>query len=174
MDDAPTDRPPHVSTAPARSGQPHSVLGWRLLALFYDLWPALALWMASGTVFVIAFTVVGHATRENIAPYSAWQWALWASCWWVTGLYATFSWRRGGQTLGMRPWRLRLLGGDGGTPSSRSLWLRYAVGTLSLLLFGAGFWWSLLDREHLTWHDRASGTRLVRMPRRAAGSGRSS
>jgi hypothetical protein len=26
---------------------------------------------------------------------------------------------------------------------------------------GAGFLWSLLDREKLTWHDRLSGSRLV-------------
>jgi uncharacterized RDD family membrane protein YckC len=46
------------------------------------------------------------------------------------------------------------------------LWLRFAVGTLSLLLGGLGFWWVWVDRERLTWHDRASGTRLVRMPKR--------
>jgi len=32
-------------------------------------------------------------------------------------------------------------------------------------LFGAGFWWALVDRQRLTWHDRASGTRLLRAPR---------
>ena len=76
--------------------------------------------------------------RENIAPFSAWQWLLWAVCWAVTGWYATASWRRGGQTLGMRPWRLKVQSIDG-TPLRRGqLWLRFAVGTLSLLLGGVG------------------------------------
>ena len=144
---------------------PRALLGWRLLALFYDLWPALALWMLLGSGFVVAFTLAGHATHENIAPFSRWQWALWAACWVLTGAYATSSWRRGGQTLGMRPWRLTLLAADPSAPPSwPALWLRYAVGTLSLLVGGLGFWWALWDRDRLTWHDRASGTRLLRTP----------
>ncbi|MBS9727209.1 hypothetical protein JR047_23655, partial [Pseudomonas stutzeri] len=35
-----------------------------------------------------------------------------------------------------------------------------------LLLGGLGFWWAWLVRQHLTWHDRASGPRLVRTPKR--------
>jgi hypothetical protein len=31
-----------------------------------------------------------------------------------------------------------------------------------LLLAGAGFWWAWMDRERLTWHDRVSGTRMLR------------
>ncbi|WMJ67770.1 RDD family protein [Stenotrophomonas sp. 24(2023)] len=158
---------PATDAAPAAAvpSRPRSVLLWRLLALFYDAWPALALWMLVGTLFTVAFTFSGHATRENIAPFSAWQWALWASNWLVTGLYATLSWQRGGQTLGMRPWRLRLQSRDGRPLRTGQLWRRYAVGTLSLLLGGLGFWWALWDRQRLTWHDRASGTQLVRMPR---------
>lgn len=143
-----------------------ALLGWRLLALFYDLWPALALWMLLGTGFVIAFTLAGHATHENITPFSRWQWALWAACWAMTGAYATTSWRRGGQTLGMRPWRLQLVGGNGpAAPSWGALWGRYLVGTVSLFAGGLGFWWALWDADRLTWHDRASGTRLRRAPR---------
>lgn len=156
----------HTPSAAAPSPRrPASLLGWRLLSLLYDLWPALALWMFIGTLFVITFTVTGHAARENIAPFSSWQWALWACCWIVTGLYATLSWRRGGQTLGMRPWRLTLVARDGGAPSRRALWVRYSVGTLSLSLAGIGLWWALVDRDRLAWHDRASGTRLVRLPK---------
>ncbi len=93
------------------------------------------------------------------------QWLLWLGCWIVTGLYATVSWRRGGQTLGMRPWRIRVVAADGGTPSAGALWRRYAVGMLSLLAGGLGFWWAWIDRAGLTWHDRASATRIVRLPK---------
>ncbi|KAF1014055.1 MAG: hypothetical protein GAK31_03079 [Stenotrophomonas maltophilia] len=70
-----------AAAAAAVPPRPRSLLPWRLLALFYDAWPALALWMLAGTLFTVAFTVSGHATRENIAPFSAWQWALWACNW---------------------------------------------------------------------------------------------
>ncbi|ELC7323359.1 RDD family protein [Stenotrophomonas maltophilia] len=160
---------PVTETAPAAASElprPRALLLWRLLAMVYDALPVLALWMLAGTLFTLAYTISGHAQRENIAPFSAWQWLLWAVCWGTTGWYATASWRRGGQTLGMRPWRLKLQSNDG-TPLRRGqLWLRFAVGTLSLLLGGLGFWWAWFDRERLTWHDRASGTRLARTPKR--------
>lgn len=143
-----------------------ALVGWRLLALFYDLWPAAALWFLLALLFSAGYTLAGHDPRENIAPFSALQWLLWLACWGVTGLYATLSWRRGGQTLGMRPWRLRLVASGAETPTWRALWLRYAVATVSLLGAGMGFWWAWFDRDHLSWHDRASGTRLVRMARR--------
>jgi len=145
--------------------RPASLLLWRLLSLLYDFFPALALWMLLGAVFVAVYTISGHAARENIAPFSAWQWALWACCWVVTGLYATMSWRRGGQTLGMRPWRLRVVSLDDTGPTRRQWWLRYAVGSLSGRTAGLGVWWALVERQRLTWHDRASGTRVVRLPK---------
>lgn len=155
-------------TSPAdatASDRPASLLLWRLLALLYDFFPALALWMLLGALFTAAYAV-GHAARENIAPFSALQWLLWACCWEVTGLYATLSWQRGGQTLGMRPWRLQVVNADGGAPRPGQLWVRYAVGTLSVLLGGLGLWWALVDRRRLSWHDRASGTRVIRLPKR--------
>lgn len=146
----------HPVTEPLR---PH--IGWRLLALFYDLWPAAAMWMAVAALFLVA------EGNRPLAPWSAMQGLLWLTCWTLTGAYAVASWRRGGQTLGMRPWRLRVVAPDGGAAARRALWVRYAVGTLSLLAGGLGFWWAWLDRDALTWHDRMSGTRLVREPKRS-------
>ena len=85
--------------------------------------------------------------------------------WALSGLYAALSWRRGGQTLGMRPWRLRVVDAGGASATPRALWLRYAVGGLSLLLGGLGFWWAWIDRAGLTWQDRISGTRMRREAR---------
>ncbi|WP_149196521.1 RDD family protein [Luteimonas suaedae] len=152
--------------SPSASGKPRALIGWRLLALLYDLWPAAALWFALSFLFNLGYLLAGHGEREFVAPFTVLGWLLWIACWLVTGLYATISWRRGGQTLGMRPWRLRIYAVDGNRPSWRALWLRYAVGALSLLPAGLGFWWAWLDRDRLAWHDRASGTRLRREPKR--------
>jgi uncharacterized RDD family membrane protein YckC len=154
-----------MSEQSATPERPSALLPRRLAALFYDLWPALALWMLLSALFTLGFTVSGHAARENITPFSGLQWLLWLSCWVFAGLYATLSWRRGGQTLGMRPWQLHLQCRDGSSPGWSALWLRYATGTVSLLCGGMGFWWALIDRQKLTWHDRLSGTRLVRAPK---------
>ena len=144
-----------------------ALIGWRLLALLYDFFPMLALWMLLSTAFTVGYTYLGqHPARENIAPFSALQWLLWLCCWLATGVYATASWRRGGQTLGMRPWRLQVVAAGGGPPTGAALWQRYAMATLSLLAAGLGFWWAWIDRDRLTWHDRASGTRTRRLPKR--------
>jgi len=149
------------------STAPRALIGWRLLALLYDALPVIALWMLASTAFTVGYTVLGHhPARENITPFSALQWLLWSCCWVITGLYAVLSWRGGGQTLGMRPWRLQLVDLAGNVPGTRALWRRYAVASLSLLLGGLGFWWAWIDRDRLAWHDRASGTRLVRWPKR--------
>lgn len=148
--------------------KPRALIGWRLFALAYDLWPVLALWILVAVPFTAGYTFLGHHDpHRNIPPYSLLWWLLWLSCWIVAGLYVVLSWRRGGQTLGMRPWRLKVTTADGTAPSWRALSVRYVVATVSLLLGGLGFWWAWVDKGRLTWHDRASDTRMVRLPKNA-------
>lgn len=142
------------------SDRPSPLIGWRLLALFYDVFPVLALWFLVAAGFTLAH---GDAVRGGALGALEF-----AALWLVAGLYATWSWHRGGQTLGMRPWRLQVVAAGGDRPGWRALWLRYAIGALSLLAGGLGFWWAWLDRDRLTWHDRLSKTRLLRAPRVAA------
>ena len=151
-----------MSTADSSSAEvpAPAALGWRLLALLYDALPVLALWLASSAV------VLTLRDNEPLAPLSLGQWGLFGLCWFVSGLYFVWSWRRGGQTLGMRPWRLRVLAREGGTASVSVLWLRYALATLSLAAGGLGFLWSVIERERRTWHDLGSGTVLLRFPKR--------
>lgn len=142
---------PNPTESPA---PPRALVGWRLLALAYDFFPMLALWFITAGVFTAI---------HRDAVRGGWLGLLeFAVMWLLAGAYAVASWRRGGQTLGMRAWRLRVTDMQGTNAAPRALWLRYAVGGISLLLGGLGFWWAWIDRERLTWHDRASGTRMVR------------
>ena len=137
------------------SHPPRALVGWRLLALAYDLLPVLALWFVVAAGFTAAH---GDAVRGGALRLleSAVLWA-------VAAAYATLRWRRGGQTIGMRAWRLRVTDAAGGAPGWRALWLRYLVGAIGLLAGGLGFWWAWIDRDRLAWHDRASGTRMRRI-----------
>lgn len=78
----------------------------------------------------------------------------------VTFLYFAFAWRHG-QTLGMRAWRVQLLTEDGGRLAWWRCVSRFAVATLSAAAAGLGFLWAWSDPLRRTWHDRASGARLV-------------
>jgi uncharacterized RDD family membrane protein YckC len=71
-------------------------------------------------------------------------------------------WTYGGQTLGMRAWKLRLCSATGGAVSWPQASLRFVAALVSLGAFGLGFCWALGDAEKRCWHDRIAGTRLVR------------
>lgn len=148
-----------MNDAPAPIARPAN-LAWRVLALVYDTMPNIALWFA-----VSGLALLLRPSHEAFAPWSAGQWVLWLACAGVSGVYAVWSWRRVGQTLGMRPWRLKVTTPDGRLAPAGKLWLRYAVAIVSLLAGGLGFLWSLVDRDRRTWHDLASGTVLVRLQR---------
>ena len=70
-------------------------------------------------------------------------------------------WTHGGQTLGMRVWRLRVVTVDGRPLRLRQAALRFACALLSWGALGLGYLWILVDRQRLAWHDRLSNTRLV-------------
>lgn len=151
------------TAAQTLTARPDPLILRRLLSLFYDLWPVLALWMLLSALFNLGYYLAGHSERDILETASILGVLLWLCCWMIAGVYAVVSWANGGQTLGMRPWRLQVVGADGAVPTRRQLALRYLVGNLSLLAGGLGFWWAWFDRERLTWHDRVSATRVVRV-----------
>ena len=73
-------------------------------------------------------------------------------------------WVRNGQTLGMLAWRVKVVQADGARITWTQALIRYLAAYLSWMALGLGFWWSLWDAEKKTWHDRLSGTRLIRAP----------
>ncbi|HUH91141.1 MAG TPA: RDD family protein [Lysobacter sp.] len=157
MSQSPVARPSRPS--PATAAAATALIRWRGLSLLYDFFAALGLWLLVAAIFV--------ALHHDAVTGGVLGLLEFIVLWSVTGAYAMASWRRGGQTLGMRPWRLRVVAADGGVPTWLALLIRYVVGNASLLLGGLGFWWAWIDRDRLTWHDRASGTRLRREPKPA-------
>jgi uncharacterized RDD family membrane protein YckC len=78
------------------------------------------------------------------------------------GFFAYF-WRRGGQTLGMQAWHIRLVNQAGGAISLRQALLRFSIAWLSAAALGLGFVWALFEPQRRTWHDLAAGTRVIRL-----------
>lgn len=133
------------------------VLWRRLAAACYDSFIVLALWFI-GTALVMPLSH-GAITPEHPLAELLYQLYLLAIG------YAFFAgfWLRDGQTLGMLAWRVRLVSSrDGGRVSLRQTLIRYLAAILSWACLGLGFWWSLFDRENRTWHDRLSGTELLK------------
>lgn len=74
----------------------------------------------------------------------------------VFAAYFLWCWLRGGQTLAMRAWRIRLVGV---TPGKALLRLFLAF---LLVPTGLSILWSLFDADGQFLHDRIAGTRLVK------------
>lgn len=77
------------------------------------------------------------------------------------GIYFVWCWHRGGQTLPMKTWKLRLTNVNNGPVSIRQAALRYLLACLSIALAGAGFFWAVIDRDRQFLHDRLAGTRIA-------------
>ena len=69
-------------------------------------------------------------------------------------------WFLSGRTLGMQSWSLRLINYDNTKPSFMSCTIRFISSIISWVPAGMGFWWQIIDKENLTWHDRISKTKL--------------
>jgi uncharacterized RDD family membrane protein YckC len=80
--------------------------------------------------------------------------------------FYTWFWLHGGQTLGMRAWRLRLQRIDGQPITIWQALLRFMAAIPSLALAGLGLLWILVDKDKLAWHDRISESMIVRLPKK--------
>ena len=144
------------SNAPSRRSAQPAALGWRLLALTYDCLPMIPLFLIIGALFL---WMNGGKTVEQSPGLGVLELT---SMWLLAGAYFVLSWRRGGQTVGMRPWRLMVLSADGKPVGVGKLWLRYLVAWLTP---GICLLWTLVDAERRGLHDLAAGTIFVRLER---------
>lgn len=123
----------------------------RLAAIAYDLLIVVAL------IVIATIATILMRGGSAISPGSVWFQLLLLAIWW---LYFAGSWVRGGQTVGMRAWRLVLTDVHGAGIGWGRASLRWLAAGLSAAALGLGFVWCLVDRERLAWHDRLSGTVL--------------
>ena len=144
-----------TTTGPAQTlaPSPSASLARRLAALAYD-----AL-LVGALLFVFTLVLILLRGGRAVAPDTLWYRASLVA---VAFAFCGASWTRGGQTLGMRAWRIRVVALDGRDLSWPRAALRFAASWLALLPAGAGYWWAFLDRDLCCWHDRLSDTRVIR------------
>ncbi|MFT3757552.1 RDD family protein [Thauera sp.] len=128
----------------------------RLASMLYE---AMLLLGVLALTFLVPYLMLGIGFE--IAPPG---WFAWLHIFVVLGAYFVWYWRRHGQTLAMQTWRLKLVDADGRGLSLGRCWLRYALCWPSVLLFGIGLLWALIDRDRQFLHDRLTGSCIVLMP----------
>lgn len=133
----------------------------RIGAMIYDaLLLAAVLMLVTG---LLLFLTGGEAIRHATHPLLLWvhRAVLVAA---TVGFFGLF-WTRGGQTLGMAAWRVRVEREDGRLLTWRDTVLRLGAALLSWLPAGLGYLWVLFDPQRRAWHDRLTHTRVVRVPK---------
>lgn len=127
----------------------------RFAAMAYD-WLLLASVLFAATLVLIVLR--GGAAIE---PGTWWYGVLLIA---VSFLFYGWCWTRGGQTLGLRAWKLRVVTANGEPLTWLDAAGRFAASAVLLVPPGLGLFWSLLDSERRCWHDRLSRTRIDRLP----------
>ncbi len=137
----------------------------RLAAMVYDtllVIPFIGVTIAAATA--VEMWLKGAGSTEYYQMHPQLVQALSLAC--VTVFFTAF-WRKGGQTLGMQAWRVKLVDANGDVPGTGRCLLRCLAALASLAPAGLGYWWCLLDKRGRYWHDYLSGTHLQLLPKPA-------
>lgn len=143
----------------------------RLGGWVYDLLVGAAVWMLVGFMYFLLFALVartgilgqsetGHLIDLMFSTPLYKSINLMWNVFWLGAFFAWF-WYKGGQTLGMRAWRLKLVSMDGKKVTKRQAIIR------ALTCFGGlGSLLSLFDiKHHHALQDRLSGTKIILLSR---------
>jgi len=122
----------------------------RLLALFYDLLLLL------GVLFAVSACAVAVNKGEAVT-HPAYYLALIGT----TFVFFGGFWTHGGQTLGMRTWKIKIITDNGNKVTWKQAAIRFCAAAVAFIPAGIGLLWMLIDSERLAWHDRLSATRLI-------------
>ena len=145
----------------------------RLLAMVYDTLVAIAVGMCAAMVLIVTLVVMlkngaldlqGYAEPADLIQ-SSFVYKLTIQLWvglWIAGFFLWF-WKRGGQTLGMRAWRLRIFS----TVEQPMTWPRLII-RLVTSLGGLGTLLVLFDIKHKqSLQDRLAKTEVLKLSKEA-------
>ena len=130
----------------------------RLAAQIYDLILLTALLFVA-TALLLPFTSGEAVSAQQTLFYRIYLTA-------ISFLFYGWFWTHGGQTLGMRAWKIKVLTLDQKNINWTQALLRFLTAMVSLGLFGLGFLWILIDKSRCGWHDHLSKTALFFDPKK--------
>ena len=122
-----------------------------LIIVVYDLLLLLSSWLLA-TLLIVALNG-GEAIGQGNPFFIGYLFL-------VSFAFYGWFWTHGGQTLGMRSWRVFLLSYSNGPVTWQQAFLRFAVSIIAYLPLGLGIWWQYLGKDKISWPDSISGTYL--------------
>lgn len=127
----------------------------RIFAIFYDGFLLLAI------LFIV--TAISNALNngsaiepENIF-YPLYIMTILCLCY----FYFAWFWIHGGQSLGMKTWKIQLRTTNNKKISWKTTSIRFFSAIISWMFFGLGFLWAFVDNKNRCWHDLISNTEIL-------------
>ncbi len=131
----------------------------QLVAMFYDLILLFGILLLATTLVVIPLHISYDSTPLEGEILILFQLYLVA----VIVIFYTWFWSHGGQTLGMRTWKFKVVSQSGEQLSLSHAFKRLLLALLTLAPAGLGVWWKFFDPDNQTLYDRLAGSRLIRL-----------
>jgi len=128
-----------------------------IAAAIYDF-VLIAAVLLVATALCLPFTN-GKAIEPNNPYYTAYMFGVWF-------LLQGWCWVHGGQTLGMRSWKLKLYSEHASPITWKQAAIRFVVALLSWGLLGVGVLWRWVPPRYRSWQDRLSATYVDWAPSR--------
>lgn len=123
----------------------------RLAAIFYDLLLLIALFFVATALLLPLNAGQAFTAKQFFYPIYLLV---------VSFFFYAWFWTHGGQTLGLRAWKIKVLTLNREQISWKQALLRFTAALLSWVFFGLGFLWILIDKDKRSWHDYLSKTAL--------------
>lgn len=130
---------------------------WVNAAFFYDLLILAALSMVLSALYTL---MGGEAFHEKPLLLLLFQ-LNWLA---MISAYYLISWRRAGQTIGMRAWRIKVVSLSNASLSWPECWKRLAAAMVNLLTLNLG-WLGYFHPAQKSLTDYLSRTRIERLPK---------
>ena len=135
---------------------PNTPLWKHFAAFIYDVFPIV------GILLITSLIVLLLRQGTEVERYSPWFTTILVS---EIALYYIYSWKIGGQTLGMRAWKIKIVPNQAN--QHQLTWkqaiTRFFIGLLSTALAGFGLFWKVLSQSKKSWMDLASDSGTINL-----------
>jgi uncharacterized RDD family membrane protein YckC len=129
--------------------QPFPGFWRRLAAVFYDLILLIALFFVATAVLLPLNSGEAFTRTQFFYPLYLLT---------VSFIFYGWFWTHGGQTLGLKAWKIRVLTFDQKPVNWLQAFYRFLAALFAWGVFGIGFLWILFDKDKRGWHDHLSKT----------------
>lgn len=122
-----------------------------MAAIVYDLFLLAAILFVATAVALPLNSGVAFTSKQFLYPVYLLL---------ISFIFFGWFWTHGGQTLGMRAWKIKVLTNNHEPINWNQALIRFIAAIVSWGVFALGFLWIFIDKKNRGWHDYLSHTAI--------------